>query len=200
MLQKLQQIDLQIMIFFNRKLENGLFDTVMPWLRESIFWIPLYLYMISWGLINLGKKAGWWVAWALLTITVSDQISSSFLKKTIARIRPCRDPEVIPYISLRLEHCSSAFSFTSSHAANHFALAMYVFASLAPVIGTRLTRWLFLWAAAICYAQVYVGVHYPLDIVGGTVVGLGSGWLTSRLYLLKASDIEKEELKNRTKA
>jgi membrane-associated phospholipid phosphatase len=196
MLQKLQQIDLQVMIFFNKKLENSFFDFMMPWLRESIFWAPLYLYLIVWGFMNLGKKAGWWVAWAILTIALSDQVSSGFLKNTIARVRPCRDPDVLPYITLRLENCSGAFSFTSSHAANHFALAMFVFSSLAPIIGTRLTRWLFVWAAAICYAQVYVGVHYPFDVVGGTLVGLACGWVTSYFYLLKARAIDRQPIKS----
>ncbi len=186
MLRILQQFDFQAMIFFNRKLENPVFDTIMPWLRESIFWAPLYLYLIAWGLMNLGKKGMWWVAWAILTVALSDQVSSGIIKKSVARLRPCSDPDVFPYITLRLEHCSGAFSFTSSHAANHFALAMFIFASLRPVIGTKLTRWLFVWAASICYAQVYVGVHYPLDVFCGSIVGLACGWLTSSLYLRKA--------------
>ena len=197
MLQKLQQIDLQLMIFFNRKLENSIFDTIMPWLRESIFWAPLYLYMIAWGLMNLGKKGIWWVAWAVATIALSDQVSSGLIKNTVARIRPCRNPEVLSYIQLRLENCSGAYSFTSSHAANHFALAMYVFMSLGPVIGTRITRWLFVWAAAICYAQVYVGVHYPFDVLGGTLVGLGCGYITARLYLVKAKALDLKLIKSK---
>jgi undecaprenyl-diphosphatase len=190
MLQKLQQFDFQAMILFNRKLANPVFDTIMPWLRESIFWAPFYLFLIVWGLMNLGKKGVWWVAWALLTVGLSDQISSGLIKNTVARVRPCNNPDVMPFITLRLENCSGAYSFTSSHAANHFALAMFVFASLAPVIGTKLTRWLFLWAAFIGYAQVYVGVHYPLDVLCGTIIGLGCGWVTSKFYLTKAAAID----------
>lgn len=196
MLQKIQQFDVQAMILFNRKLAHPWLDAILPWLRDSVFWIPLYIFLISWGIMNLGKKAGWWLAWAGLTVALSDQVSSGLLKNSVARVRPCRDPEVLPFINLRVEHCSGAFSFTSSHAANHFAVAMFVFASLAPVIGTKLTRWLFVWAAAICYAQVYVGVHYPLDVVGGTLVGLACGWLTSSLYLRKAKSIDRLDLKS----
>jgi undecaprenyl-diphosphatase len=192
MLEKLQQIDVQAMIFLNRKLENSLFDMVMPWLRESVFWAPLYVYMIAWGFMNLGKKGIWWVAWAIITIAFSDQLSSGFIKNTVARVRPCRDPEVLPYISLRLENCSGAFSFTSSHAANHFALATFVFISLLPAVGSKITRWLFVWAAAICYAQVYVGVHYPFDVLGGTIVGIFCGFVTSKMYLIKANAIDNK--------
>ena len=188
--QKLQQADFGLLVFINRKLSHPWLDAILPWLRESILWIPLYLFLISWGLLNLGKKGLWWVAWAVLTVALSDQVSSGFIKNAVARVRPCRDPEVLPYITLRLENCSGAFSFTSSHAANHFAMAMFVFSTLALVTGTRFTRWLFVWAAAIGYAQIYVGVHYPLDVLGGTLIGLGCGWITARFYTLKARSID----------
>ncbi len=194
MLEKLQQFDVKAMVLFNRTWENSFFDAILPWLRESVIWAPLYLYLIVWGLMNLGKKGAWWVAWAILTIGISDQLSSGFIKNTVARVRPCRDPDVLPFITLRLQNCSGAFSFTSSHAANHFALAMFVFTSLAPVIGTKLTRWLFVWAAAICYAQVYVGVHYPLDVLCGTIIGLACGSFTSWLYLKKAKALDYKRL------
>jgi undecaprenyl-diphosphatase len=176
-------------VLINRKLSHPALDAILPWLRESAFWVPLYVFLVAWGILNLGKKAFWWVLSAFLTIGLSDQVSSGFIKNTVARVRPCRDPEVLPQIVLRLEHCSGAFSFTSSHAANHFALAMFVFASLAPTLGTKITRWLFVWAAAICYAQMYVGVHYPLDVLGGTLVGLLCGWLTAKLYIFRTKNI-----------
>jgi undecaprenyl-diphosphatase len=72
-------------------------------------------------------------------------------------------------------------SFTSSHAANHFGLAMFSFLTLRPQIGKW--AWLFfLWAAAIGYAQVYVGVHYPTDIIGGAVLGMLAGLLSGGFF------------------
>jgi undecaprenyl-diphosphatase len=67
---------------------------------------------------------------------------------------------------------------------------MFVFASLTPVIGSKLTRWMFVWAASICYAQVYVGVHYPLDVLCGSLVGIGCGWITSSFYLRRARALD----------
>jgi membrane-associated phospholipid phosphatase len=188
--EKILQYDVKAMVLINRKMANPFFDWILPWLRESTFWVPLYIFLIAWGIMNLGRKALWWVLSAFLTIGLSDQVSSGFIKNTVARVRPCRDPEVLPQILLRLEHCSGAFSFTSSHAANHFALAMFIYASLVNTVPSRITGWLFLWAAAIGYAQVYVGVHYPLDVLGGTLVGLVCGWLTSKLYLLKTKHMD----------
>jgi len=180
--EKIQQIDTWGLVFVNKTLANPLFDTVMPWLRESIIWLPLYLYLVVWGLMNMGKRKWWWVFSAILSVAISDQISSGFIKTTVQRMRPCKDPEVLPQIILRLDQCSGAFSFTSSHAANHFSLAMFVFVSLWPVVSHTITRWLFVWAGLICLAQVYVGVHYPLDIFFGSLVGLGSGWLAAKIF------------------
>ncbi len=181
-LEKIQQLDTTGLVFVNRTLANPVFDAILPWMRESILWIPFYLYLISWGLMNMGKRKWWWVFSAILSVAISDQISSGFIKNTVQRIRPCRDPEVLPQILLRIDHCSGAFSFTSSHAANHFSLAMFVFVSLGSLVSPKITRWMFVWAGLISLAQVYVGVHYPLDVIFGTIVGLGSGWLAAKIF------------------
>jgi undecaprenyl-diphosphatase len=82
---------------------------------------------------------------------------------------------------LLLDHCSGGFSFTSSHAANHFGLAMFIVMTLQPLLKNY--RYLFLfWAAIISYAQVYVGVHFPLDVFAGAIIGISVGYLNSKLY------------------
>ncbi len=84
-------------------------------------------------------------------------------------------------VRLLLEHCSGGFSFTSSHAANHFGLAMFLFISLVPLFKNY--TWLFfIWAAIIAYAQVYVGVHYPLDVIAGAMIGLAVGKLNGMIF------------------
>lgn len=186
---QLQLWDTRVLIFINRKLANPVFDALLPWVRDSIIWVPFYVFLITWGLLNLGKKSVWWVIFAFLTVGISDQVSSGFIKNTVARVRPCRDPEVLPQIILRLENCSGAFSFTSSHAANHFALAMFVFVSFRGIIPGNITRWIFAWAALISYAQMYVGVHYPLDVAGGALVGLICGYTTAFLFKKRTQNL-----------
>ena len=84
-------------------------------------------------------------------------------------------------VRLLLEHCSGGFSFTSSHAANHFGLAMFLFISIVPLFKNY--TWLFfIWAAIIAYAQVYVGVHYPLDVIAGAMIGLAVGKLNGMIF------------------
>jgi undecaprenyl-diphosphatase len=89
---------------------------------------------------------------------------------------------------LLLEHCSGGFSFTSSHATNHFGFAMFVFLTTKDVFG-KWGRWLFVWAATISYGQVYVGVHYPVDILFGALLGICIGTLTAGYYNRKIGPI-----------
>ena len=167
----------------NQVWSNKLFDSVFPWLRESAFWLPLYLFFFAFALLNFGKRGAIWVIFFLITVTICDQLSG-YIKHWIQRPRPCNDPLMMQFIRLRLSGCAGGFSFTSSHAANHFGLAMFINLTLRNVTGIK-TGWLFLWAFFVCYAQMYVGVHYPLDILGGMLVGLFGGGVSASLFNLK---------------
>lgn len=163
----------------NQVWSNRYLDAVLPWLREPALWLPLYLFFFAMVLLNFGKKGAFWILFFLLTVAVCDQVSGYF-KHLVQRPRPCYDPLMMQYIRLRIEYCSPSFSFTSSHAANHFGLAMFIHQTFKQVSGFK-TSWLFLWAFMIGYAQMYVGIHYPLDILGGMIIGLLGGSLTAYL-------------------
>jgi len=176
-----KKFDVALLRKINVDWSNDFFDRVIPWLREANVWIPFYLFLIVFAIINLGRSALYWILGLAMTVTLSDQLSSNLVKKLVGRIRPCRDPEVLPLIHLRLDNCSGAFSFTSSHAANHSGVATFIIVTLYPLVG----KWIFailLWAAAISYAQMYVGVHYPLDIMGGTSIGVFAGIVCGKLF------------------
>ncbi|TAD92382.1 MAG: phosphatase PAP2 family protein [Bacteroidetes bacterium] len=176
--QTLEYYDQTLLFYINQRGANALFDAVLPWCRQPNLWAPLYLFLVALAMVNMGKKGWYWLFFAVLTIVISDQISSSIFKPLFARLRPCADPVIMPYIKLRLARCSGAFSFTSSHAANHFAVAAFATLTLRPFTGKGI-KWLFAWAALVCYAQLYVGVHYPLDVLGGAAIGLASGAATA---------------------
>jgi undecaprenyl-diphosphatase len=171
MLQTLKQLDVALLKYINSTLSNPLFDAIMPWLRESWFWLPLYLFFLVFAIVNFRARSAWWIAGFIVSVSSSDIISSRVFKEVFQRIRPCRDPEVLPQIVLRLQNCSGGYSFTSSHASNHFAMAAYVFFSLAAVAPVKYRSAMFVWAAAVSYAQVYVGVHYPADVLAGALLG-----------------------------
>jgi undecaprenyl-diphosphatase len=103
------------------------------------------------------------------------------LKPLFGRLRPCHDPEVQSLLR-GLVDCGGMYSMPSNHAANHFGLASFWFFSIRAMTG-RKWHWLWVWAAAICYAQIYVGKHYPFDILVGSVVGFLTGWSTFRLLV-----------------
>jgi undecaprenyl-diphosphatase len=131
---------------------------------------------------QLGWKTWKWFLFALLNVGLTDQVSSSIFKPLFHRLRPCNDPALLGKTRLLLDHCSGGFSFTSSHAANHFGLAMFIFITWGTA-QQKITKYFFVWAGVIAYAQMYVGVHYPLDILGGTIIGLLAGYAMSILYL-----------------
>ena len=166
----------------NGQWTSPLADHLMPWLRTSNNWYPMYAAILAYIFIKWGKNAWKWILILAVNIAATDQISSSFFKPFVHRLRPCADPAIMHQSRLLLEHCSGGFSFTSSHAANHFGLAMFVFMTLQPLF-KKYTYLFFIWAAFISYAQVYVGVHYPLDIFVGTLIGLIVGYFMGKLFL-----------------
>jgi membrane-associated phospholipid phosphatase len=159
----------------------NLFDQVMPWVRDSKNWIPLYIVILIFLFYKWGVSTWRWMVLVVVNITLTDQISSSFFKPFFHRPRPCADPAIMANARLLLDHCSGGFSFTSSHAANHFGIALFIVMTLAPVFKNY--RFVFLlWAAVISYAQIYVGVHYPLDVLCGAFIGLTIGYFNGKLY------------------
>ena len=165
----------------NGKWTNPFFDGLMPWLRHSNNWIPLYVVLLSFLIYKWGKNSWKWLVLVGVNVTLTDQISSHLFKPFFHRLRPCADPELMQQTRLLLDHCSGGFSFTSSHAANHFGIAVFLVVTLQPLLNNY--RYLFLiWAAIIAYAQVYVGVHFPLDIFVGAIIGIIVGYFNGKLF------------------
>jgi membrane-associated phospholipid phosphatase len=175
-------IDYLLFEFINSGLSNSFFDTLMPVLRNKLTWIPLYL-LLSLYLITTRKKEGFYIiVFAALTAGLTDIVSSHILKSFFERIRPCHLEEHILHVNLLLKHCSGGYSFPSSHAANHFGLAVILGLAMKESF-PRLIYWFLLWAFAVSFAQIYVGVHFPLDIAGGAATGIAAGYGMYRLLL-----------------
>ncbi len=151
----------------------------MPYWRSKYLWAPLYLFLLVFILFNYPKK-GWVLLLALVaTIGLADIVSSHLVKKNVQRQRPCQHEELQQRVYLLIP-CGGGYSFTSSHATNHFAIAGFLILTLGKRF--RQIRWpLLLWAASIAYGQVYVGVHYPSDVIAGALLGLLIGRLGARL-------------------
>ncbi|MBW0160609.1 MAG: phosphatase PAP2 family protein [Sediminibacterium sp. Gen4] len=188
LLQTILEWDSWLFLKINTILTHPLLDKIFPLWRDSELWVPFYLFLIVLAIVNFGKKAGSWILFAIINVALTDQASSSLIKNWFARIRPCNEELLVGKMRLLLEHCSGGFSFTSSHATNHFGFAMFVFLTTRHLFG-KWGKWLFVWAATISYGQVYVGVHYPIDIVFGALLGSGIGALTAGYYNRKIGPI-----------
>ena len=176
MLDFLLDLDRSLFIWIHRDSQSDFLDWLFPIWRDKKTWLPLYVLMFVFFTWRY-TWAVWRVVLALvLAVASADLLSSRLFKPWFARLRPCREPDLSDWHRYFTD-CSSGYSFVSSHAANHFALALMLYFILARDWGGRMASYLaLLWAASIAYAQVYVGVHYPLDVVFGAILGLALAW------------------------
>lgn len=179
--QTLNRWDQWLFLKINAQWTNNFLDNVFPWYRDSNTWIPLYVFLFLIAVMNFGWRIWHWVLFFILTITLTDQISSTFIKNWINRTRPCHDTALTDHLRLLLNYCPGNGSFTSSHATNHFGMACFIFFTMRAYF----KKWnylFFVWAATISYGQVYVGIHYPGDILGGAILGSLIGMFTAYIY------------------
>lgn len=168
MLDFLLNIDESVFFFFNKTIANSVFDGIFPFITESDHWLLFYLATFVW-LFWKGGKVGRICAVALiLAVALNDAVVTKFLKEFFERERPCRALDGVRI----LVGCGPGKSFPSAHASNNFAAA-YVFSNYFP----KITILFYAIAALMAFSRVYVGVHYPADVVGGAVVGMVVGFV-----------------------
>lgn len=163
-------IDLSILYFFNHTLSCDALDKFFTIITNVNNWYIAYLILLGISFTKGGRKGKIAVFGVLLLILVTDQFSARFIKEAVQRIRPCN---ALPDV-LTPSGCNGSYSFPSNHAVNNFAAAVF-FYRLFPKL-----KWiLFITASLIAISRVYVGVHYPSDILGGAAIGSAFGYLFS---------------------
>lgn len=186
LLDKLEYWDYRLWFYLNTMWHNSFLDAFIPFLRNQWTWAPLYLFLAIFMPLNFKRKGIMWCIFFILTFALTDYISASILKQHFQRVRPCNN-EYVGYLTHLLVNCGGGYSFPSSHAANHFGLGVFSAVTL-----QKKAKWIWpvaiLWALSIAYAQVYVGVHFPFDVlVGGilgTLLGLLTGYVFNKVYNL----------------
>jgi undecaprenyl-diphosphatase len=181
MLESLDEIDKAIFLFLNGLHQDWL-DPIMQFITGTASWIPFYILILVFLFWKFKKYALVILIAIALTITAADQFTSSLMKPTFQRLRPCYDEQIRLQV-YNYVGCGGQFGFASSHAANTFALAMMLWIVCRGMSERRKIAYLmFSWAVLVAYSRIYVGVHYLGDVLVGGIIGIILAFLISFLF------------------
>lgn len=177
MIDQLIEWDKDLLLFLNQ-FHTPWLDPAVYWITKTEFWIPLYIFLVYLIFRNY-KKEGWLImVGLLLSVLLSDQITASVMKPFFQRLRPSQEPSIQGILHLVNDYHGGLFGFASSHAANTTGVALFIF-----LLFKETHRWIwlmFVWAFIMTYTRIYLGVHYPGDILVGALVGGLSGYVGFR--------------------
>jgi len=186
MIDFLYSIDLEIFYFFNHTLSAGFLDRFFSLITNVNNWYVAYVILLGISFVKGGKKGKIAAIGVIILIIFSDQINFRILKEFFQRARPCITlNDVITPLG-----CNGTFSFPSNHALNNFAAAVFFYRFFPNL------KWiLFTTATLVAVSRVYLGLHYPSDILGGAIIGTAFGYLFAFIALkLNGYFKEKENL------
>lgn len=180
MIEYFESVDQQLFLYLNQ-FNTPFFDELMRWITHRFTWIPLYIYLsyIIYKNSNL-KHLGIIVLFAVIVVTLSDQISVHLFKNVFMRYRPCHNTILQSKVHL-INGCGGLYGFVSSHAANTFAIAIFL-GTILHSFYHRALMYLIFWATLVSYSRIYAGVHYPADILFGALLGSVIAWFALIIY------------------
>lgn len=183
LIEYLKRLDKIFFILIHNDSDHRVLDYIMLGIRNLLSWIPIYIFMIFFAFKKGGNKAWIFILFSMITIAIAACTTEIFLKPLFSRISPCFDPEVHNYLRSIIE-CKGKYSFPSSIAANCAALTAFWYWSFSNITG-RKWKWLWTWPLLVCYAQIYVGVNFPSDVVAGSILGIVIGTTIAKIFQLQ---------------
>ena len=185
-------IDSQLFLFLNGLRADWL-DPVMIAITKMWVWLPIYLLLVFLAVKQYGKRC-WLIFLAVgLVVLCSDQLSAHVCKPLFHRLRPCYNVDFQDLINLPKGMAGGHYGFVSSHAANTFAIGTFLTAAF-----RKKSKWvgwmLFAWAFLSSYSRIYIGYHYPGDIICGVVLGILIGLIICKLYQILEKRLDKKKI------
>jgi undecaprenyl-diphosphatase len=168
-MEQLLEWDKALFLYLNSQHTPWL-DPIMMLFSHRLTWVPLYLLLLALIVRRHGRESWIPIVGIGLTILLADQVCSSILKPVFARLRPSHEPSLDGLVYIVDEYRGGHYGFASSHAANTFGLAMFFV--LRYHRSWKWTWFLFPWAAIVAYTRIYLGVHYPGDVIVGALIGM----------------------------
>ncbi len=179
MIDKILSYDTRLFLFLNG-LGSETYDGLWLFITKQTHWIPLFLVLLYLIFKKLGvKQTMYLLLFVAVLIAFTDQATNLF-KNGFQRLRPCSNPEINTI--MRVVKSSSSYSFFSGHASNSMAVSTFLFLILRRYY--KYVCFLFLWPLIFAYSRIYLGLHYPLDILTGYVFGVFSGFMMYKIYLI----------------
>ena len=177
MLDAILSLDQKLFVFLNG-LGSATYDSLWLFITKQTNWIPLFIFLLYIIYTKLGKKQSLYLLlFVALLLLFSDQ-TTNLVKYSFQRLRPCNNPDI--HSIIRIVQSRNSFSFFSGHAANSMAVSVFLFLILRNDF--KYFGLLFLWPLIFAYSRIYLGLHYPLDILSGYLCGALFGLLTFKLY------------------
>ena len=181
----LERLDQQLFLFLN-SVNSPLWDVIMHAISGRVIWAPLYLAILIYIGIRYKRKFIIILLFIILSVAMADQISVHLFKNIFQRLRPCHEPSLEGLVHMVNGECGGMFGFVSSHATNSFNVALI---SLLLIRKRWFTVSIILWALVVGYSRIYLGVHYPGDVICGSMLGTLIGWSIYSLYVLTDNKI-----------
>jgi undecaprenyl-diphosphatase len=182
-----ERFDQHLFLLLN-SMNSPLWDKIMHAISGILIWVPLYLAILIFLGFKYKRKFLVILIFVILAVTLSDQLSV-LMKNFTHRLRPCHEPALKGLVHLVNDECGGLYSFVSSHATNSFNVALF---SLLYIKNSWYSVSIIIWALVVGYSRIYLGVHYPGDVICGSLLGAFIGWSVYTLYKLTDNRILKD--------